>query len=326
VSTKRQQAVPTWVLWTLGVIGLGAFVATWAGWVGLGALTGFGKVRPLPGIWDALEINTAVTLPLGIEAYAFLALGAWLSGWAPTAKAATFAMVSGLGSIAIGMSAQVAYHLLVTARETMPGGHAPWPVVLAVACVPNTVLGLGSILAHLLRPGPLKSGLEAAEEALDGDRETSLYRLFDSSGVLLYVGVSYTVEKRLQAHRSTAAWYSDVVETKVESFPTRWLALEAELEAIRTESPLYNVNGRWTTSSPSRPLEGPAELEVGNTGRPVNWEDWSPVVQARWLIERAEQEGRRLGRGQLMEELNLTEHRAKQVISEVRKQLAERVQ
>lgn len=151
--THHHQAAPVWVLVTLGFIALGALVATWAGWVGLGALTGFGKMHPLPGILDDFEINTAVTLPLGIEAYGFLAIGAWLSGWVPNERAAKFAMTSGLFSIFLGMSAQVAYHLLVTSRQEMPGGHAPWLVVLLVACVPNTVLGAASILAHLLRPG-----------------------------------------------------------------------------------------------------------------------------------------------------------------------------
>jgi hypothetical protein len=161
--THHHQAAPVWVLVTLGFIALGALVATWAGWVGLGALTGFGKMHPLPGILDDFEINTAVTLPLGIEAYGFLAIGAWLSGWVPNERAAKFAMTSGLFSIFLGMSAQVAYHLLVTSRQEMPGGHAPWLVVLLVACVPNTVLGAASILAHLLRPGA--SGAAGEQDA-----------------------------------------------------------------------------------------------------------------------------------------------------------------
>ena len=155
MTSKTATRAPRWVLITLAVIGMGAFVATWAGWVGLGGLTGFGKVHPLPGIWNDLEIDTAITLPLGIEAYAFLSLGAWLSGWAPNPASAKFAMWSGLFSIVLGMSAQVAYHLLVTSpghQEGSPGGVAPWGVVLAVSCIPNTVLAFGSILAHLLRP------------------------------------------------------------------------------------------------------------------------------------------------------------------------------
>jgi hypothetical protein len=42
----------------------------------IGQKTGFGQVHPPPGIWDSLHLDTAVTLPVGVEAYA---LRAWLS-------------------------------------------------------------------------------------------------------------------------------------------------------------------------------------------------------------------------------------------------------
>jgi hypothetical protein len=65
--------------WPLLVLALPAAVAVWSGWVGIGQMTGFGVVRPLPGIWGSLHLNTAVTLPVGVEAYAAYALRAWLS-------------------------------------------------------------------------------------------------------------------------------------------------------------------------------------------------------------------------------------------------------
>jgi hypothetical protein len=51
----------------------------WSGWVGIAQKTGFGLVRPLPGIWPALHLDTAITLPIGVEAYAAYALRAWLA-------------------------------------------------------------------------------------------------------------------------------------------------------------------------------------------------------------------------------------------------------
>ena len=48
--------------WPVLVLALPAFVAIWSGWVGLGKMTGFGPVQPLPGIADHFTINTAVTL------------------------------------------------------------------------------------------------------------------------------------------------------------------------------------------------------------------------------------------------------------------------
>ncbi len=51
--------------WPLVLIAAPAAVAVWSGWVGLGELCGFGIIHPLPGIWDTLRINTAITLPIG---------------------------------------------------------------------------------------------------------------------------------------------------------------------------------------------------------------------------------------------------------------------
>jgi hypothetical protein len=40
-------------------------------------MCGFGLVQPLPGITD-WHLNTAITLPVGVESYGAYALGAWL--------------------------------------------------------------------------------------------------------------------------------------------------------------------------------------------------------------------------------------------------------
>jgi len=123
-----------------------AAVAIWSGWVGLGGLCGFGPVNLLPGIGGGFTINTAITLPVGVEAYAAYALGAWMSP-SSSGRARTFAMWSALGALAYGMLGQVAYHLLAAAGVTV----APWPVVVAVSCMPVAVLGFAAALTHLLR-------------------------------------------------------------------------------------------------------------------------------------------------------------------------------
>jgi hypothetical protein len=51
----------------------------WSGWVGIAQKTGFGLVSPLPGIWSSLHLDTTITLPIGVEAYAAYALRAWLA-------------------------------------------------------------------------------------------------------------------------------------------------------------------------------------------------------------------------------------------------------
>ncbi|WP_028193368.1 hypothetical protein [Salinispora pacifica] len=137
------------MVWPVVLMALGAFVAVWSGWVGLGKLTGFGKVDLLPGIVEPgswATIDSAITLPIGVEAYAAYALYVWLSGRVPP-RARTFAKWSALGSLAIGALGQVAYHLLVAAGVES----APWWITTLVSCLPVAVLGMGAALAHLVR-------------------------------------------------------------------------------------------------------------------------------------------------------------------------------
>jgi cytochrome bd-type quinol oxidase subunit 2 len=132
--------------WPVLLLALPAFVAIWSGWVGLGELTGFGVVHPLPGIADGFSLNTAITLPIGVETYAAYALRAWLSGRVP-GRARRFAKWSAIGSLLLGALGQVAYHLMESAGVTV----APWWITTLVACLPVAVLGMGAALAHLMR-------------------------------------------------------------------------------------------------------------------------------------------------------------------------------
>jgi hypothetical protein len=135
--------------WPLALIAAPAAVAVWSGWVGLAAMSGFGPVHVLPGI-NGLTVNTAITLPVGVEAYAVLALGAWLSPARAPAAARVFARRSAIAALALGMLGQVVYHLLAASHAT----RAPWPVVVLVSCIPVLVLGFGAALIHLIRSEP----------------------------------------------------------------------------------------------------------------------------------------------------------------------------
>jgi hypothetical protein len=120
----------------------------WSGWVGIAQKTGFGLVCPLPGIWPSLHLDTSITLPVGVEAYAAYALRAWLAGeHAISGRTRRFAKWSAICSFALGMAGQVAYHLLAQAGTA----RAPWPVTTIVSCLPVLVLAMGTTLAHMLR-------------------------------------------------------------------------------------------------------------------------------------------------------------------------------
>jgi predicted GIY-YIG superfamily endonuclease len=90
---------------------------------------------------------------------------------------------------------------------------------------------------------------------------TTLYRLFSKEGVLLYVGIAGNPGRRFEEHHGDKAWWGEVNTSKMEHFSTRELALKAEWEAIRRESPkyniVYNLTSRQPTTSTGEHLEDP---------------------------------------------------------------------
>jgi hypothetical protein len=134
--------------WPLLLLAFPAAAEVWSGWVGIAQKTGFGQVSPLPGIWPSLHLDTSITLPIGVEAYAAYALRAWLAGehWI-SPRTRQFAKWSAIFSFALGMAGQVAYHLLIQAGQT----RAPWAITTVVSCLPVLVLAMGTTLAHMLR-------------------------------------------------------------------------------------------------------------------------------------------------------------------------------
>lgn len=156
--------VRPWPVWLLAAP---AFVAIWSGWVGLGVMTGFGVVHPLPGIWDSFALNTAITLPIGVETYAAFALRVWLSTGVPE-PARRFAKMSAIGSLALGAAGQIAYHVLAAAGVKS----APWWITTLVSCLPVAVLGMGAALAHLIRAGAdVAQESAVVTEQADGEAE-----------------------------------------------------------------------------------------------------------------------------------------------------------
>ena len=131
--------------WPLLLLAAPAAAEVFSGWAGIAAKTGFGLVSPLPGIWPALHLDTSITLPVGVEAYAAYALRAWLArDRSVSARTRRFAKWSAICSFTLGMAGQVAYHLMAQAG-------APWPVTTVVSCLPVLVLAMGTTLAHMLR-------------------------------------------------------------------------------------------------------------------------------------------------------------------------------
>lgn len=88
-----------------------------------------------------------------------------------------------------------------------------------------------------------------------------LYRHFDSSGKLLYVGVSKSALIRLGQHQEHAHWFGNISQVTIEKHPSREAALEAERLAIQSENPLCNVQHRSPSAHTVRKRQA-ASLEL----------------------------------------------------------------
>lgn len=76
-----------------------------------------------------------------------------------------------------------------------------------------------------------------------------VYRAYDANGRLLYVGSTVNVGDRLRYHEGRAPWWLHLSAVTTESFEDIRVARQAELAAINSEHPRWNVVGR----SPEHP-------------------------------------------------------------------------
>lgn len=91
---------------------------------------------------------------------------------------------------------------------------------------------------------------------------TSLYRLRDTSGRLLYVGIAGNPGRRFEQHAGDKPWWGQVASITLEHHPDRGAALDAERHAIQTEAPAYNVIHNRSTPRMDTPMSQP---ETSNT-------------------------------------------------------------
>lgn len=72
-------------------------------------------------------------------------------------------------------------------------------------------------------------------------RGTTLYRLYDDAGDLLYVGIAGNPGRRFEQHAKDKPWWSEVASIDLEHHPDRTAAMEAERAAIQAEHPPHNI-------------------------------------------------------------------------------------
>lgn len=75
---------------------------------------------------------------------------------------------------------------------------------------------------------------------------TALYRLYDADDKLLYLGISWNPDARLEDHAKDKHWIHLVTRRTIEWYPTRPTALAAEAAATAVEKPLHDSSWRKT--------------------------------------------------------------------------------
>lgn len=119
-------------------------------------------------------------------------------------------------------------------------------------------------------------------KSIDFSRRTALYRLFDTEGRLLYIGIAFNPDNRWAGHGASKSWWVDVAEKRIEWHETRSAAVAAERAAIASELPLYNKQ-----DSP-QPYEGVTTKEGTMPSRVVRidsdiWEDYGTLCAEKGI-------------------------------------------
>jgi excinuclease UvrABC nuclease subunit len=86
-----------------------------------------------------------------------------------------------------------------------------------------------------------------------------LYRHFDESGSLLYIGISIDALVRQGGHESRSGWWRDIRRIEIEVYANKTEAARAEVELIKKLRPRWN-----TQHAPVKPIDVPiAESRKG---------------------------------------------------------------
>jgi predicted GIY-YIG superfamily endonuclease len=82
-------------------------------------------------------------------------------------------------------------------------------------------------------------------------QRTALYRFYDAAWVLLYVGITDDLPRRLREHARDKEWFSQVRHQAVSLYDGERQARKAETRAIHAEVPRHNIAGAL---EPPRPV------------------------------------------------------------------------
>ena len=129
----------------------------------------------------------------------------------------------------------------------------------------------------------------------------TLYRFFDSSDALLYIGRTVNPGRRMEKHRDTQPWWSEVTRITMEQQPDLSTLCAAERQAIESEKPLHNVRMNERKSShdvlPAAVVENPIDGLVGRW-----FHSWRPISEGQDTQYSTVRDGRTLEwQGEILE-------------------------
>ena len=84
----------------------------------------------------------------------------------------------------------------------------------------------------------IRAAIEQGDDAWTG---CTLYRYYNATDKLIYVGISNNPPVRAGQHRKLSWWWLEATRCTLEHFATRAEAMQAEIAAIQAEAPAYNI-------------------------------------------------------------------------------------
>jgi hypothetical protein len=125
------------------------------------------------------------------------------------------------------------------------------------------------VLQHMVTTLSLDGGVKAKPET----KPSALYRFWSEDAELLYVGMSTNLGHRIDRHGEQKDWWPEVASIHVELFPDGEEAHAAEIDAIRSECPRYNVHRYPLPPLSRRATPGwkppPVNIRLGSLEIPV---------------------------------------------------------
>lgn len=121
-----------------------------------------------------------------------------------------------------------------------------------------------------------------------------VYRVYDSTGALIYVGCTKNLFARLQIHQGNAWWAPQAAKVVARVFPTQSDALAVEKRAIKSEHPKWNIGMRdwknnrdWTRQNyvdyVTAWVNGHHSFRRTPVENPHNTDHMKSVARAYWI-------------------------------------------